>query len=235
MAGRKLYIRGLPWLVSEDEIRDFFKESGEMVRCEQPLTDDGRASGTAFLTFATVEGATEGLKLDQATFGERWLSVKLSSEKPKREGDWKPSEKQAGCTQCFIGNLSWDVDEQTIRDFFGACGEIKQIRFSEDRETGRFKGFGHVEFESSESTDAAVALAGQDVCGRPIRVDFAAQKAPRTFTPGGGDRGDRSPKPSFGGSPKAGGFGGKPSGGAGKPMNKNKGSIVASAGKKITF
>ncbi|GMH90061.1 hypothetical protein TL16_g11653, partial [Triparma laevis f. inornata] len=73
----------------------------------------------------------------------------------------------------FIGNLSWDVDEETIRSIFEGCGTIKEIRFAEDRETGRFKGFGHVEFAETEGTDAAVAMAGQDVCGRPIRVDFA--------------------------------------------------------------
>ena len=216
-----------------------------MTACELPLTDDGRSSGTCFLTFATDEGAQAGLALDQATFGERWLSVKLSTEKPKQKFSG-PSEKMAGCMTIFMGNLSWDVDEQAVRDFFSECGTVKEVRFAEDRETGRFKGFGHVEFEETEGTDKAVALAGSDLCGRPIRVDFAAVKERRPF-------GDRDNSPRGGGGRGGGRFGGGGRGGGGggggrgfggrdnnrsaspKPINKNKGSIVAGQGKKITF
>lgn len=60
----------------------------------------------------------------------------------------------------FVGNLSFNIDEETLRDAFKDCGEIASIRFAEDKETGQFKGFGHVEFVDSESTDKAVQLAG---------------------------------------------------------------------------
>ncbi len=171
--------------------------------------------------------------MDGATFGERWLSIKLSTEKVKKSWDG-PSQKQEGCTTVFIGNLSWDVDEAAIRETFEGCGEIKEIRFSEDRETGRFKGFGHVEFVDTMSTDKAVALAGQDVAGRPIRVDFAAVKERKPFNAGGGGGGkwggrgggDRSPRGNFGGRERS---------NSPKPVNKNKGSIGEFKGNKITF
>ncbi len=60
-----------------------------------------------------------------------------------------------------------------MRETFKDCGEIASVRFAEDRETGAFKGFGHVEFVESEATDKAVELAGMDVMGRAIRVDYA--------------------------------------------------------------
>ncbi|ACI64177.1 predicted protein, partial [Thalassiosira pseudonana CCMP1335] len=73
----------------------------------------------------------------------------------------------------FVGNLSFHIDEDTVRETFKDCGEIASVRFAEDRETGAFKGFGHVEFVESEATDKAVELAGMDVMGRAIRVDYA--------------------------------------------------------------
>ena len=42
----KIYVRGLPWRATEDEVRDFFTSCGEMKEIELPLQDDGRSSGT---------------------------------------------------------------------------------------------------------------------------------------------------------------------------------------------
>lgn len=88
----------------------------------------------------------------------------------------EPSQKEEGCTTVFVGNLSFQIDEDTLREAFSSCGPIASIRFAEDRETGAFKGFGHIEFENSDSTDKAVKMAGEDVMGRPIRVDYANQR-----------------------------------------------------------
>lgn len=66
--------------------------------------------------------------------------------------------------------LSCLVSQDTVRQTFGECGDIKSVRFAEDRETGEFRGFGHVEFYDGEHVDAAMALANTDVMGRPIRV-----------------------------------------------------------------
>jgi nucleolin len=101
-----------------------------------------------------------------------WHAVKYATPKPITGGR-EASEKQEGCTTVFVGNLSFHIDEDTLREAFSSCGEIASIRFAEDRETGAFKGFGHIEFVESESTDKAVAMAGEDVMGRPIRVDYA--------------------------------------------------------------
>lgn len=166
----KASIRGLPWAATVDEITTFFKDCGEILECELPLTDDGRSSGTANITFATSEGYDAAMALNGEDFQGRWLSIKpagfVRTPKP-------PTPKAVGCVAVFIGNLSWNIDEETIRDFFKDCGTISNIRFAEDRETGEFRGFGHVNFEETESTDKAVALAGTDVMGRAIRVDFS--------------------------------------------------------------
>jgi hypothetical protein len=65
------------------------------------------------------------------------------------------------------------------------CGEIVHVRFATDRETGELRGFGHVEFTTLEASKKAIEMTGTDVCGRPIRVDYAAPRAEG----GGGGRG----------------------------------------------
>lgn len=64
------------------------------------------------------------------------------------------------------------LHQDTVRETFAACGDIKSVRFSEDRETGEFRGFGHVEFYDGSCVDTAKELAGTDVMGRPIRVSL---------------------------------------------------------------
>jgi nucleolin len=117
----------------------------------------------------------------------------------------------------FCGNLPWDVDEQALRDLFGGCGEIASVRLATDRETGDFKGFGHVEFASTESTDKALELAGTDLNGRNIRVDYAPGRS-SAFSPhgggGGGGRGGRGG--GFGGGGRGGGGGRFGGGGGGR-------------------
>lgn len=96
------------------------------------------------------------------------------------------SEKQEGCCTVFVGNLSFQIDEDTLREAFAECGEITNVRFAEDRETGEFRGFGHVEFAETESTDKALGMAGSDIMGRACRVDYANDRRA-----GGGEGGGR--------------------------------------------
>jgi len=182
---KTMYIRGLPWKASEDEVKDFFASCGEIEHIELPLQDDGRSSGTAVITFADIDACEACLKMNGQDFNGRWINVKYSTPKPivaPRE----PSEKPEGCTTVFVGNLSFNIDEETLRASFAECGEISEIRFSEDKETGDFKGYGHIEFVNPESTDKAIEMAGTEIMGRAVRVDYAADKR-KQF--GGGGRG----------------------------------------------
>ena len=84
-------------------------------------------------------------------------------------------EKPEGCTRLFVGNCAWAIEDGDIEQLFGQ-ENITGIRWSTDRETGQFRGFGHVTFVSTEAVDAAAAKNGTVIKGRPIRVDYAADK-----------------------------------------------------------
>jgi nucleolin len=136
----KLYIRGLPWRATEEGIKEFFQACGSGPSAiELPLQEDGRSSGTAIVDFHDAASAAAALELNGGDYEGRWLSIKYSTPKPIN-APRQVSEKQDGCCTIFVGNLSWDVDEDSLRAAFADCGTITQVRFSTDRETGDFKG-----------------------------------------------------------------------------------------------
>jgi hypothetical protein len=67
------------------------------------------------------------------------LSIKYASKKPDFQPR-PPSEKQEGCVSVFVGNLAWNIDEETLKAAFADCGEVKGTSFAMDRETEEFKG-----------------------------------------------------------------------------------------------
>jgi RNA recognition motif-containing protein len=89
----------------------------------------------------------------------------------------------------FVGSLSWDTNDEGLRNAFAGYGEIEEAVVISDRDTGRSRGFGFVTFEDDEAADKAVAaLNGTELDGRTIRVDVAQAKQ-RNRGGGGGYRG----------------------------------------------
>ena len=88
----------------------------------------------------------------------------------------------------YVGNLSYDANEDALREAFGAFGEIRSISIITDRETGRPRGFAFVEMGTSdEATKAIEALDGKEIAGRPIKANKARPRENRGG--GGGGRG----------------------------------------------
>ena len=88
----------------------------------------------------------------------------------------------------YVGNLSFKMSEDELRDLFAAHGEVVSAQLIMDRETGRPRGFGFIEMSNSEQGTAAMAaLNGADILGRPLTVNEATPKP--AGGAGGGSRG----------------------------------------------
>jgi RNA recognition motif-containing protein len=80
----------------------------------------------------------------------------------------------------YVGNISFQMDEQALKDTFAAFGTVSSVKIITDFETGRSKGFGFVEMENADQAQACIEnLDGQEVGGRAIRVNVAKERAPR--------------------------------------------------------
>ena len=103
----------------------------------------------------------------------------------------------------FVGNLSFNTNEDELRTLFEPFGQVDRISIMTDRDTGRSRGFGFVEMASNEDGDKAItALNGSQVGGRTINVNEARPKTERTGGGGGGGgryRGDRGSRGGGGG------------------------------------
>jgi RNA recognition motif-containing protein len=80
----------------------------------------------------------------------------------------------------YVGNLSYGMSEDELRDAFGAFGEVSSVKILMDRETGRSRGFGFVEMPNKSEAETAIAqLNGKDVGGRALRINEARPKEQR--------------------------------------------------------
>lgn len=92
----------------------------------------------------------------------------------------------------FCGNLSYRLTDDELRQAFEAYGEVASAKIIMDRETGRSRGFGFVEMpDRSQGEEAIEALNGQDVGGRPLRVNEAKPRESAPRRGGGGFGGHR--------------------------------------------
>src|SRR5436190_22446098 len=93
----------------------------------------------------------------------------------------------------FVGGLPFATTEDELRDAFAAHGTVASAIIVKDRDTGRSKGFGFVEFETDDEGKAAqAALNGSDMGGRSITVNVARPKEDRPRRDFGGDNSRRS-------------------------------------------
>eukprot|EP00831_Metopus_contortus_P000967 TRINITY_DN10348_c0_g2_i1.p2 TRINITY_DN10348_c0_g2~~TRINITY_DN10348_c0_g2_i1.p2 ORF type:complete len:127 (+),score=16.39 TRINITY_DN10348_c0_g2_i1:55-435(+) len=79
----------------------------------------------------------------------------------------------------YVGNIPFSTSEDDLRDLFAQHGEVISVKFIEDRETGRFRGFGFVEMADAGAASAIEALDGHNMGGRPLKVNEAKPRAPR--------------------------------------------------------
>lgn len=80
----------------------------------------------------------------------------------------------------YVGNISYDLDNESLKETFEEYGEVVSAQIITDRDSGRSKGFGFVEMATLEGADAAIsALNGTQVAGRPLIVNEARPQAPR--------------------------------------------------------
>ncbi|QDV30350.1 RNA recognition motif (RRM, RBD, or RNP domain) [Planctopirus ephydatiae] len=93
-------------------------------------------------------------------------------------------------TKLYVGNLTYDVNNSGLEQLFSSFGEVRSAQVVMDRETGRSKGFGFVEFGDSQSaSDAINAMNGKDVNGRALTVNEARPREERSGGFGGGGGG----------------------------------------------
>src|SRR5690349_4781940 len=90
----------------------------------------------------------------------------------------------------YVGNLPFSFTDDALAELFGQAGTVESAKVVIDRESGRSKGFGFVEYSSDSEAAAAIdSMNGRDVDGRSIKVSEARPPERREGGMGGGGGG----------------------------------------------
>ena len=87
----------------------------------------------------------------------------------------------------YVGNLPYSIDDSRLQAKFSEFGQVESARVVTDRESGRSKGFGFVEYSTDDAAMTAIEkLNGVELDGRAINVSEARPQEPREGVRGGG-------------------------------------------------
>ena len=116
----------------------------------------------------------------------RWNGAKLlysrSSRRNHRKGEFMMN--------IYVGNLSYEATDETIKQAFESFGEVTSARVIKDKYTGQSRGFGFVEMSvQSQAQTAIKSLNGKELLGKQISVNEARARADQGRTGGQGGRG----------------------------------------------
>jgi len=187
----RLFIGNLPFTVDETTLNEHLL--GAMTHVKW-ITDKetGKFYGSAFVE---IRSAAESSSIVNTLNGEELMYRPLKiNYAPSRPGDvWPPvkgqhdkdkprvkpmAEQPQGCVKLFIGNLSYEIDDDAISKFFSNVGaEMKSVRWLTHKDSGDFKGCGFIEFFNEEACAKAAELNGKHLLGRSIRIDWDSGSA----------------------------------------------------------
>ncbi|KAL0725596.1 hypothetical protein Bca4012_040195 [Brassica carinata] len=121
----KLYVEGIPYQTTEEEILSYFKSCGVITKVDCKMRPEDGAC-IAYITFETEDGANRGLAFDRAAMGDQYLTiqqyVETTTSIPTRRTSFLPETVEEGYNRVCIGNLAWDdTTERDIRKLFSGC------------------------------------------------------------------------------------------------------------------
>lgn len=196
---QEVFCGNLPFETTEEDVTALFEEYGTVTRAK--LLE---GKGIAFITFEDAACATAALEANGQDYNGRALKVNMAGDRPPAAGGSGSGGGNPPNKTIFVRNLSYDSTEESIREAFQECGEIYSVRIPRNPDTDMPRGFCMVEFSDEASAKTAVELAGTEIDGRGVQIDYAQPKGDRS----GGDRGGRGGRGGGGGFRGGGGRGG---------------------------
>ena len=102
-------------------------------------------------------------------------------QQKQQKGEEKPFEKRKphpapadGSVEIYVGNLSYDMTEDQLRETFAAYGKVNSARLITNKFNGKSKGFGFVQMPDRAEADKAIAaLNEKEIMGRQMKCNVA--------------------------------------------------------------
>nr|ARW29621.1 hnRNP [Corythucha ciliata] len=205
---RKLFIGGLDYRTTDQSLKSFYEQWGEIVDVvvmKHPQTQKSRGFG--FVTYASSTMVDEAMKNRPHNIDGRKVDSKRAVPR-----DASGASNNVNVMKMFVGGLKEQTDQE-IKDYFNQFGNIVGVNVVMDKTTGKRKGYAFIEFDDYDPVDKALLVKDHQVAGKSVTVKKAVVKdgqgggAGGSGGMGGGPRGNRGPPGGRGGGGGGGGGG----------------------------
>nr|XP_042704295.1 RNA-binding protein 34 isoform X2 [Chrysemys picta bellii] len=150
---RTVFVGNLPISCTVQMLKSFFKEYGQIESIRFRSLEEG--------------AATKALKRNGTQIANGFhIRVDLASKATSHDNK----------RSIFVGNLSYEIEDDTVREHFSECGNVVAVRIVRDKNTGIGKGFGYVLFENTDAVHLALKLNNSELKGRKLRVKRCVEK-----------------------------------------------------------
>ncbi|XP_073816420.1 ribonucleoprotein RB97D-like isoform X1 [Musca autumnalis] len=146
---RKLFLGGLSQSSTEDSLKTFYRQYGEVLDVTIRRDATGRSRGFGFVTFIDESCVDKAQAARPHIVDGKTIDSKRVIAKPE------PKLRGSG-RKVFVGGVKDVHTEQALKEHFQQFGKILGIKILVDKNTGRNRGFGYIEFEDYDSADKAV-------------------------------------------------------------------------------
>lgn len=171
---KKLYIGNIPFTSTDDDLREYFSEFGEVTDIFLPVNKYGEPRGFAFIS--VKEEDADGVI--EATDGMEFMGRTLVVNLPLPPGEKAARGPRPQRMKLYVGNLSFYTTGETLTDVFQEFGSVYDCYIPFDVNNGNSRGFGFITMDKEAAESAVDSLDGIELDGRIISVNEARARGP---------------------------------------------------------